>query len=124
VGGISDLNALLAEDATRYGERSLAMRSTRLYLGVTGDSSSVLNAISPRRLASKADAPILLIFGRDDTVVSVDQSRDFADALRGAKKPVEVLQLSGEDHWLSRAATRTQMLQASVTFVEKNNPPK
>jgi dienelactone hydrolase len=123
VGGISDLNALLAEDATRYGERSLAMRSTRLYLGVTGNSSSVLNAISPRRLASKADAPILLIFGRDDTVVSVDQSRDFADALRAAKKPVEVVQLSGEDHWLSRAATRIQMLQASVAFVEKNNPP-
>jgi len=50
---------------------------------------------------NKADAPILLIFGRDDSVVSINQSRDMAVSLRGAGKPVEVLQLAGEDHWLS-----------------------
>ena len=26
------------------------------------------------------------------------------------------------DHWLSREATRTQMLKAAVAFVEKYNP--
>jgi hypothetical protein len=29
----------------------------------------------------------------------------------------------GEDHWLSRAATRTQMIKAAVDFVMRNDPP-
>jgi dipeptidyl aminopeptidase/acylaminoacyl peptidase len=46
-----------------------------------------------------------------------------AAALRAAGKPVEMVELRGEDHWLSRGATRLQMLQATVAFVEKYNPP-
>ena len=46
-----------------------------------------------------------------------------ADALRQAGKPVEVLPLEGDDHWLQKAATRTAMLEASLAFVEKYNPP-
>jgi dipeptidyl aminopeptidase/acylaminoacyl peptidase len=46
-----------------------------------------------------------------------------ADALKKAGKPVEVQVMPGEDHWLSRGATRTAMLQAAVAFVEKHNPP-
>jgi dipeptidyl aminopeptidase/acylaminoacyl peptidase len=46
-----------------------------------------------------------------------------ADALRAAGKPVELVELAGEDHWLSNGATRLQMLQATVDFLEKNNPP-
>ena len=30
--------------------------------------------------------------------------------------------LKDEDHWLSRGATRNQMLQAAVAFVQKYNP--
>jgi dipeptidyl aminopeptidase/acylaminoacyl peptidase len=32
--------------------------------------------------------------------------------------------LPDEDHWLSRDTTRQQMLQTTVTFLEKYNPPK
>ena len=46
-----------------------------------------------------------------------------ADALRKAGKPVEFVTLNHEDHWLSRGDTRLQMLQAVITFLEKNNPP-
>jgi dienelactone hydrolase len=123
VGGVSDLNDMLAWDSKRYGSTSEAMRIERKQLGVRGDGDGGLNAYSPRRLAAKADAPILLIYGKDDTVVSTDQSRYMADALRHAGKPVEVLQLPAEDHWLSKASTRTAMLEASVAFVQKNNPP-
>jgi len=123
VGGISDLNMLLSWDAARFGENSLGLRYTRQFLGVTGDSSSSLDPLSPRKLAKRADAPILLIFGKDDTVVSINQSRDFADALKAAGKPHEVVVLEDEDHWLSREATRIKMLQASVAFLEKSNPP-
>lgn len=43
-------------------------------------------------------------------------------ALKRAKKPAELLTLEHEDHWLSRAETRTKMLQEMVRFLRANNP--
>ncbi len=45
-----------------------------------------------------------------------------AEAMRRAGKPVEFIELQGEDHWLSRADTRQQMLRETVRFLEANNP--
>ena len=73
-------------------------------------------------LARKADAPILLIHGLDDTVVPIEQSQEMERALKAAGKPVEALYTKGEDHWLSREATRTETLKAAVAFVQKYNP--
>ena len=39
-------------------------------------------------------------------------------------KHYKFVKLAGEDHWLSRGATRQQMLEATVGFVEKHNPAK
>jgi dipeptidyl aminopeptidase/acylaminoacyl peptidase len=83
----------------------------------------VVAAVSPASHAANVTIPVLLIHGRDDTVVPIWQSRKMADALRAAGKPVELVELPGEDHWLSTGVTRLQMLQATVTFLEKNNPP-
>jgi dipeptidyl aminopeptidase/acylaminoacyl peptidase len=44
-------------------------------------------------------------------------------ALQKAGKPVELITLAGEDHWLSRGQTRLEMLRAGVAFLEKHNPP-
>jgi dipeptidyl aminopeptidase/acylaminoacyl peptidase len=86
-----------------------------------GDRS--LDERSPVRLAAQADAPMLLIHGRDDTVVPVEQSRLMAQALRRAGKPVELIELDGEDHWLSRSDTRLTMLTAMIDFLLEHNPP-
>ncbi|MFT4027764.1 MAG: prolyl oligopeptidase family serine peptidase [Novosphingobium sp.] len=65
---------------------------------------------------------MLLIHGKDDTVVAYKQSTAMRDALRNAGKPVEFVTLREEDHWLSCSATRQQMLEAAVGFVAKHNP--
>ena len=49
--------------------------------------------------------------------------REATEALKKAGKPVELVTLPSEDHWLSRGATRLQMLTSVVGFLEKNNPP-
>ena len=54
----------------------------------------------------------------------VQQSWDMEAALKKAGKPVELVTLTGDDHGLAREATRLQALQATVTFLEKNNPPQ
>ncbi|MCA6267596.1 MAG: S9 family peptidase [Phenylobacterium sp.] len=100
--------------ATRYWDR---------FMGVSGADDPKLERLSPLWNAAKADIPILLIHGTHDTVVPVEQSRAMADALRKAGKTPEVLIQEGEDHWLSGGATRLEMVNASMTFIERHNPP-
>lgn len=123
VAGVSDLNYMLSwQTDQRGGARTASMRYWRKFMGAGSDGDPTLKAISPAQLADRADAPILLVHGADDTVVPIDQSREMERALKRAGKPVDFLLLPGEDHWLSREATRKAMLSATVAFVEKHNP--
>ncbi len=124
VAGVADLSGMLAYAyKTSDGPQSSELRYWKEFMGVTGFStSSQLAPYTPAALADKADAPILLIHGRDDTVVPIEQSETMASALRSAGKPVEFVKMDNEDHHLSREVTRVEMLKAAVAFVEKNNP--
>ena len=124
VAGVSDLRRMIAYAAVR-GERgdNATVRYWNRFMGGDGPDDRSLDARSPARMADRADAPILLIHGRDDTVVPLDQSRAMADALRSAGKPYQFVELGGEDHWLSRAETRQRMLREVVGFLETHNPP-
>lgn len=121
VGGVSDLKEMLNEVSDKRSD--MAMRYWKHFMGARSASDKTLEPLSPARLGDKADAPVLLIHGRDDTVVPIDQSKRMRKALERADKPVEFVELKGEDHWLSREETRVAMLRSAVSFVEKYNPP-
>jgi dipeptidyl aminopeptidase/acylaminoacyl peptidase len=124
VAGVGDPAAMLESDAKDAGRRnSPAVRYWSKFLGTSFRKRAELDAIAPTRQAAKAYAPILVMHGKDDTVVYHQQSVDFVRALQAAGKPVEFVTLDGEDHWLSRGSTRLNMLQRAVAFVEKHNPP-
>ena len=118
VAPVSDLEDMYWAGFVESGRNKLVRRN---YLEALGDRSKFAE-VSPRRHAGNADAPILLIHGKDDTVVAFDQSARMADALKGAGKPYEFVTLVEEDHWLSKAATRKQMLEEAMRFVQKYNP--
>lgn len=122
LAGPSDMARLIAWVTERHGEDQ---RARSFWKAVSGASNGQnLADIAPARLAARADAPILLIHGKDDTVVPIEQSLIMERALKAAGKPVEFVSLPGEDHWLSSEATRQAMLAAAVAFVEKHNPPR
>lgn len=124
IAGVSDLRQFMEAKRIAYGtNQNSSLRYWSRFLGVEGRKDPDLDAISPAKLAARADAPVLLIHGKDDTVVLYEQSRIMADALKKAGKSVELVTLDGEDHWLSRGDTRLQMLKAVVGFLEKHNPP-
>lgn len=124
VAGVGDLADMIAWEAKNAGRaNSGAVRYWSRFMGTSFRKRGELDAVSPTEQAAKADAPILVIHGKDDTVVPYQQSADFVRAMQKAGKPVEFITLNGEDHWLSRGATRLQMLQQAVAFVEKHNPP-
>jgi pimeloyl-ACP methyl ester carboxylesterase len=118
VAPVADVGMLFSTERYDNGATGLLRRSLEEELG----PKSGFDAISPRKLADRADAPILLIHGKDDTVVPFDQSERMADALKGAGKPHRLVVLRDEDHWLSRASTRLQMLEEAVAFVQEHNP--
>jgi dipeptidyl aminopeptidase/acylaminoacyl peptidase len=117
VAGIADLKRFLV----RRGD-SVTQRYWNRFMGVSGPGDPILKAISPIEHVSAIAGPVLLIHGRDDTVVPYEQSDAMADALKHAGKSFEFVTLKHEDHWLSRSATRLQMLEATVAFLRKNNP--
>lgn len=125
VAGVSDLRRMLSWEASQGSRRdNQTVRYWNRFMGAGRTGDQALDALSPARLADGADAPVLLLHGRDDTVVPIEQSRIMAQALRGADKPVELIELSGEDHWLSRGDTRARMLTETVRFLETHNPPR
>jgi dipeptidyl aminopeptidase/acylaminoacyl peptidase len=123
VAGIGDVSDFLQWRVNQGGSKSLTIRYWNRFLGIEAYNDPKLATISPAKLAAKASAPILLIHGQDDTTVPYGQSADMSKALKAAGKPVELVTLRGEDHYLSNAQTRLEMLTSAVTFLEKNNPP-
>lgn len=125
VNGVSNLAAMLAAEARDARRANTAsVRYWSRFMGADFRQRRELDAVSPARQAARASAPILLIHGKDDTVVPYAQTAEMERALRAAGKPVEVVTLSGEDHWLSRGDTRLLMLRSAVAFVERHNPPR
>ena len=119
VAGIGDIPKLVRDNIHESGSNGTMIRSLKQTVNTGRD----MKLVSPVSFAGRADAPILLIHGKDDIVVPFSQSTDMASALRKAGKPVEFVILEGEDHWLSKSETRLMMLKATVGFVEMHNPP-
>jgi fermentation-respiration switch protein FrsA (DUF1100 family) len=119
VAGIGDIAAMYHTDVEESGQSALTVNALDDILGKYKNFDSV----SPINFVSRADAPILLIHGKDDIVVHYSQSKDMEKALRKAGKVVELVTLNGEDHWLSKSETRLDMLQRATEFIRKYNPP-
>ncbi len=125
VAGVSDLRRFLGgTGGSRISpKRSIGQRFWLRLTGAVNNGDPLLDRLSPALHADQITVPVQLIHGKDDTVVPIEQSQQMEKALKAAGKPVEFVTLDGEDHWLSRAATRTRMLAAVMEFVERNNPP-
>ncbi|HLZ74683.1 S9 family peptidase [Phenylobacterium sp.] len=120
-GGISDLkrfNTWLARNNSFASQRYFLR-----FMGAESTKDPTLAEVSPVAHIDRVAVPVMLIHGKDDTVVPLEQSRIMADALKAAGKPVELVTLDSTDHWLTNGDTRLAMLQATMAFVEKNNPP-
>lgn len=122
IAPVADLSAMLSEERSRYGRDHWAIS---YWEGIMADGDARrqrLRDASPVNAADQIRAPVLLIHGDDDTVVPITQSERMERALKSAGKPVEFVRLKGEDHWLSSAETRIQMLTALDKFLATHMP--
>jgi len=121
VAGISDLRRFRKWTVNTHV--GLTQRYWDRFMGTADQNDPALIAISPIEHIAAVTVPVLLVHGRDDTVVPYEQSDVMSSALKRAGKSVTLVTLKHEDHWLSRSETRLQMLQATVDFLKANNPP-
>jgi len=87
-----------------------------------GEDKNQLKETSPVRMAERVKVPILLIHGKDDSVVPVVQSRVMADALKDAGKVYEYLELENGTHHLDYLPDRQQTFEAMDNFLKKYLP--
>ncbi|WP_421792135.1 prolyl oligopeptidase family serine peptidase [Hyphobacterium sp.] len=121
VAGLYDIPEMLEWTQDRFGEFSWLLDYWAL--AVTGDEGSrrrEMDRVSPRHAAEHITARILLIHGRDDTVVPVEQSRMMRAALRRNGQEPAYLELPSADHWLSRAENRIRIYQEIDAFLAEN----
>jgi dipeptidyl aminopeptidase/acylaminoacyl peptidase len=125
VAGLADLKRMLDwVNAKHLSAKNVEQRYWDRFMGVTGPGDPGLSRISPIDHVDAINVPVLLIHGRDDTVVPFEQSEVMFKALRRSQKSVELVVLDHEDHWLSRSETRLQMLKSTVAFLRAHNPPE
>lgn len=120
IAPVSDLPQMLGYVRREYGRRHWVLDYWKDVMNGTEEEDGKLDRISPVRSAATFTAPVLLIHGRDDTVVPIGQSRSMESALKRAGKDVSLVELKGEDHWLSDGDTRIMTLRAVGDFVDRH----
>jgi dipeptidyl aminopeptidase/acylaminoacyl peptidase len=112
--GVSDLGAL-----AKFDRNSLFGKEAASYLkGKAPD----FEAVSPLRAPEQFSTPILLIHGKNDLRVPVEQSRKMAAKLKEAGKDHRYIEQPLGDHHFSRQEDRLQFLQEMESFLAKHNP--
>lgn len=120
IAPVSDVMMMLSDERRDHGRKHWAYDYWKDVIGDPRQEKARLQAISPSNFADAFQAPVLLIHGKDDLVVPIRQSAHMERALRRAGKPVELIRLKGEDHWLSTGETRLETLKALDAFVNKH----
>jgi dipeptidyl aminopeptidase/acylaminoacyl peptidase len=111
---------MLRQEEAMYGSESMSADYWRMSIGDRQEDREHIRGVSPVNLVDNVRIPILLMHGTDDSVVPIAQSQRMYDRLRGAGKDVRFVQLRGDDHWLSDAPMRMQMLRELETFLAAN----
>jgi dipeptidyl aminopeptidase/acylaminoacyl peptidase len=112
--GVSDLPRM-----TRYDSRFLYGKEYRSYMKKQAPD---LTAVSPLRFPEQFSTPVLIMHGKLDLTVPVEQSRSMADKLKAAGKTHLYIEQPLADHHFSRKEDRLQFLQQVDAFLAKYNP--
>ena len=111
IAPVTDLNLLL--------DSNWKMLFADVNLPRIGTDPAVLERTSPARNAGRIRVPLLLVHGRSDAIVPVEQTETMVDALAKAARPYELLYLDQADHVLSRSDDRIATLKALEAFLAK-----
>jgi len=122
IAGVSDLGEILRSEKHENGMGSNAFYYWRESIGDPDKDRDALSAVSPRKLADRMTAPILLIHGEKDETVPFRQSVIMQDALKAAGKPTKLVRFEAADHYWDNwdRADLLTLYQETAAFLKKN----
>ncbi len=120
VAGLSDLRRFL--DWSRDYNAANETQASQIWMRRFGGEGR-LDASSPIKNIANINVPVLIVHGKDDTVVPFEQSTLMVNAMKQAGKDVTFVQYDHEDHWETNPKARGDMYRLIVDFIEKHNPP-
>lgn len=112
--GVSDLQAM-----KRYDSQFLFGKTRADWLHKQAPD---YRAVSPRFGAADMAIPLLIVHGKEDKRVPVNQSRMMVAAMKAVGKPVDYIEQPLADHHFTRAEDRLEFLKAMAAFLAKHNP--
>ena len=116
VNGITNVLQLLADAAGEEAESEYWKER----IGSRFSDDKALRAVSPIYQVTSATPPTMVIRSEHDVVIPEGHSRRMRNALRDKGIENEFILLKDEDHWLSTEAGRTEMLRASIEFIDRH----
>jgi dipeptidyl aminopeptidase/acylaminoacyl peptidase len=120
IAGVADLDMALDISRAEDGADSRAYEYWVRTIGDPKADQAMLKIASPALRASEIKAPVLLIHGTEDTIVSPRQSRAMAKALKSAGKPAELIEMKGVGHRDWQQANWKLVLEKSVAHIQKS----
>lgn len=117
IAGDSDLMLALSYSRRTDGGDSPSYAYWVKNIGDPKTDADMLRAGSPVLQAARIQAPVLLIHGTEDDIVTVEASRDMAKALKRAGKVHEYMELKGEGHRGWDTEVHKKVLAKSGSFI-------
>lgn len=120
IAGVSDLVEMLRAERFENGRGSNVFYYWRESIGDPDKDREALLAVSPRKLAEKVKASVLLIHGEKDETVPFRQSVMMQEALKAAGKPTKLVRLPDADHYVNTwdRADRLSLYQETADFLK------
>jgi dipeptidyl aminopeptidase/acylaminoacyl peptidase len=109
--GIGDLETLVG-DFHKFESHYCDMLAANTYPA----PKELLYSRSPIHFLDRLNAPMILLQGKDDTVVPPDQAEDMAKALDARGLPYVLLMFDGEGHGFRKAETLRRCMEAETYF--------
>ena len=120
INGVSDLPKMLSQEKSDHGFQHEAVSYWEAVIKNGNEDKQFLKDISPYYAAENITAPVMLLYGSKDEIVSPTQSKRMAKALKKQDKIVTTIELKDENHFLEYPETRQQALFETIRFVDSH----
>jgi dipeptidyl aminopeptidase/acylaminoacyl peptidase len=117
VAGVSDIPQMLEEMEDIVGKESAVYSYWVKQLGDPQKDLEQMKSVSPARHAQAFKAPVLLIHGTSDRIVSIDQSKVMNKVLKAAGKDVKFVEIKGEGHHFQNPGSDLRLLTELEQFL-------
>ncbi|MEL7128500.1 MAG: alpha/beta fold hydrolase [Pseudomonadota bacterium] len=120
IAPVSDLPRMMSDEKKDHGNNHWVVGYWERAMANGNATRETLSDKSPAMFAENFKAPVLLLHGKDDLIVPVQQSRRMRRALERAGRDVKLVEYRGQDHSLSTPGMRLKALQELDAFVTEH----